>query len=77
MAALSKCNCYSYWKKAIPLEELLAVNNEAEKLAWSLQADSGEHSHACWEEKKYACEHALKNCICVSSDEDLQFSFAL
>ena len=31
----------SYWKKAIPLEELLAVNNEAEKLAWKLQADAG------------------------------------
>ena len=31
----------SYWKKAIPLEELLAVNNEAERLAWTLQADSG------------------------------------
>ncbi|CAK0780359.1 hypothetical protein CVIRNUC_005025 [Coccomyxa viridis] len=31
----------SFWKKAIPLEELLAVNNEAEKLAWSLQADAG------------------------------------
>ena len=33
----------SFWKKAIPLEELLAVNNEAEKLAWSLQADAGTH----------------------------------
>lgn len=34
----------SYWKKAIPLEELLAVNNEAEKLAWKLQADAGVRS---------------------------------
>lgn len=32
----------SYWKRAIPLEELLAVNNEAQKLAWKLQADAGE-----------------------------------
>ena len=36
------CTACSYWKKAIPLEELLAVNNEAERLAWTLQADSGE-----------------------------------
>ena len=37
----------SFWKKAIALEELLAVNNEAEKLAWKLQADAGTVSRLC------------------------------
>ncbi|CAL8468951.1 g8492 [Coccomyxa elongata] len=31
----------TYWKKATSLEELLAVNNEAQRLAWTLQADAG------------------------------------
>ncbi len=31
----------SYWKKTIPLEALLTVNDEAEELAWKLQADAG------------------------------------
>ena len=37
----------SFWKKSIQLEELLAVNNEAEKLAWTLQADAGTVSLLC------------------------------
>ena len=37
----------SYWKKAIPLEELLAVNNKAEEIAWKLQADAGVVSLHC------------------------------
>ena len=32
-----------YWKKQTSLEELLAVNNETQRLAWTLQADTGMH----------------------------------
>lgn len=39
--------CCSYWKKQIPLEELLAVDNEAQRLAWTLQADAGEFPPRC------------------------------
>ena len=46
----SRKGCFticSYWKKAIPLEELLAVNNKAEEIAWKLQADAGALSLQC------------------------------